>query len=158
MAPIAVTLHTLGDALGNLYDHVTNPKKPVKPMKQFKIGDSVRISNARHPFRKGYKGNWSEEIFTIYQVKNALPHTVYKIKDYQGEKIEGVFYGQELYKVAVSGETVYYIENILKTRQKKGRDKEYLIRWEGYDEKFDSWEPESSIVNLLDDYKKSKAV
>ena len=36
---------------------------------QFKVGDHVRISKYKNIFDKGYTPNWSEEVFTIKEVK-----------------------------------------------------------------------------------------
>ena len=42
---------------------------------KFKVGDHVRISKYKNIFAKGYKPNWSEEVFIIKQVKNTVPWT-----------------------------------------------------------------------------------
>ena len=51
---------------------------PLKP-KSFKwkhdVGDWVRIAMQRQPFRKGYIGQWSEEIFEIATRLPTLPVT-----------------------------------------------------------------------------------
>ena len=55
---------------------------------KFKVGDYVRISKYKNIFAKGYMPNWSEEIFMIGKIKNAVPWT-YIINDHNGEKIIG---------------------------------------------------------------------
>ena len=40
---------------------------------KFKVGDHVRISNYKNIFAKGYIPNWSEEVFVIKKIKNAVP-------------------------------------------------------------------------------------
>ena len=42
---------------------------------KFKIGDIARISEYKNIFAKGYVPNWSEEVFVITKVKNAVPWT-----------------------------------------------------------------------------------
>ena len=42
------------------YNEESNEKDP-----KFKIGDHLRISKYKNIFAKGYKPNWSEEIFVI---------------------------------------------------------------------------------------------
>ena len=75
---------------------------------KFNIDDQVRISKARRTFKKGYLSNWTEEVFTITEkIPRQLP--VYRIADYDGEKLDGTFYEQELERVNKS-ETAYYIE------------------------------------------------
>ena len=44
-----------------------NDKNP-----KFKIGDNVRISRYKNVFAKGYTPNWSENLFVIKKVKNAV--------------------------------------------------------------------------------------
>ena len=64
---------------------------------KFKVGDHVRISKYRNIFAKGYTPNWSEDVFEIKKVKNAVPWT-YVINDLNGEKTIGTFYEKELQK------------------------------------------------------------
>ena len=68
----------------------TNDKDP-----KFKVGDRVRISKYKNNFAKGYKPNWSEEVFVIKKVKNTIPWT-YVINDLNGEEIMETFYEKEL--------------------------------------------------------------
>ena len=65
--------------------------------RKFKVGDLVRISKYKNVFAKGYKPNWSEEIFIIKKIKNTVPWT-YVISDLNGEEIIGSFYEKELQK------------------------------------------------------------
>jgi hypothetical protein len=62
---------------------------------------------------------------------------VYLVKDDHGEILEGTFYDEELQKV-IKTDDVYKIETILKKR-KKGRKDQYLVKWLGYPESFNSW-------------------
>ena len=58
---------------------------------KFKVGDHVRISKYKNIFAKGYTPNWSEEIFVIKGIKNAVSW-IYVINDLNGEEIIGTFY------------------------------------------------------------------
>ena len=59
------------DVKDNTY---TNFKKEVNDKDpKFKVGDHVRISQYKNIFAKGYTPNWSEEVFVIKKVKNAVP-------------------------------------------------------------------------------------
>ena len=69
----------------------------IKP--KFSVGDKVRISTKKKTFEKGYTTRWTEEIFTIIEVKHTLPIT-YKIADLNGEEIKGTFYEPELKKTS----------------------------------------------------------
>ena len=64
---------------------------------RFKVGDRVKISKFKNIFAKGYTPNWSKEIFIIDKINDTVPYT-YNIKDLNGEKIIGSFYGRELQK------------------------------------------------------------
>ena len=80
---------------------------------KFKIGDQVRISKIKHKFEKGYLPNFSKEIFTISKQVPCDP--MYKLKDYDGEELKGMFYEKELQKVIKSND-VYEVEKILTKR------------------------------------------
>ena len=89
---------------------------------KFKVGDHVRISKYKNIFAKGYMPNWSEEIFFISKIKNAVPWT-YVINDLNGEEIIGTFYEKELQS---TNQQEFRIEKVIK---KKG-DKLY-VKWKG---------------------------
>ena len=71
-----------------------------KPLREYKkptfgIGDRVRISKYDLPFKKGYKPQFTQEIFEFVAVATKKPPT-YTIKDEQEEVIRGKFYEKEL--------------------------------------------------------------
>jgi len=104
----------------------------------------VHIAMQRQPFRKGYLGGWSEEIF---QIASQLPTTpvTYEMKDLDGELIKGRFYEPELQKILKSDSERFTIDRILKTRKRNGK-LEYLVSWKGYPSKFNSWVDEVSSL------------
>ena len=104
---------------------------------KFKIGDIVRISKYKNIFAKGYVPNWSEEVFVIKKVKNALPWT-YVISGLDGEEIVGTFYEKELQK---TNQKEFRVEKVIK---RKG-DKLY-VKWKGYNSSFNSWIDKKEIV------------
>ena len=68
-------------------------------------------------------------MFTISaQIPRQPP--VYKLKDYDGEELDGTFYEQELQRV-IKSDNLYQIERVVRTR-KIGRKKEYFVKWMGY--------------------------
>jgi hypothetical protein len=145
--PAEVTHRTVGDALNSLYHKYWKKDRGWKAPK-FNVGDYVRISIHRQPFKKGYKGQWREELFQIYQIKYTLPKNMYKIQTWNGkEKIEGTFYEQELQKIKYTKETEFQIERIIRERMKNGK-KEFLVRWSGYNEEDDSWVKEKDMVDI----------
>ena len=73
--------------------------------------------------------NWSEEVFVIKKVKNAVPWT-HVINDLNGEEIIGRFYEKELQK---TNQEEFRIEKVIR---RKG-DKLY-VKWKDYDNLFNS--------------------
>jgi hypothetical protein len=111
-------------------------RKGPKTSCKFSSGDRVRLSKARCTFKKGYLPNWTEELFTVVKCIETRP-LVYLVKDDHGEILEGTLYIEELQKV-IKTDDMYNIETILKKR-KKGRRVQYLVKWLGYPESFNSW-------------------
>ena len=67
----------------------TSPTKP-----RFNVGDKVRISIEKGIMTKGYKPNYSEEVFTVSKILHRHPAT-YTLSD-AVEQITGIFYDEEL--------------------------------------------------------------
>ena len=122
------------------YHNVLDNVQPVKY--KFKIGDQVRISNIKRKFEKGYLPNYSKEIFAVSKTVPRNP-AVYKLKDYDGEELKGTFYDKELQKV-IKHDDMYEVEKILKKRG-KGKSVQYLVKWSGCPDKFNSWVSASAI-------------
>ena len=106
---------------------------------KFSVWDRVRISKKKETFEKGYTTRWTEEIFTIVEVKRTLPVT-YRIADLNGEEIRGTFYEPELQKTS---QDTFRIEKIIK----RGKNKS-LVKWYGYSDNFNSWVDNKDIVNI----------
>ena len=70
-------------------------KKKTKPFR-FHEGDRVRIAKEKSKFEKGYLPNFQQEVFAIHKVVPRYPVEVYRIKDLDGEDIQGIFYPTEL--------------------------------------------------------------
>ena len=87
MKPVDVKDNTYID-----FGKEVNDKDP-----KFKIADHVRISKYKNIFATGYMPNWSEDIFVISKIKNAVPWT-YLINDLNDEQIIVSFYEKELQK------------------------------------------------------------
>ena len=88
-------------------------------------------------FEKGYTTRWTEEIFTIVEVKNTSPIT-YKIADLNGEEIRG-----EEPELQKTSQQLFRIEKVIKRGKKKS-----LVKWKGYSDNFNSWVDNKDIVNL----------
>ena len=113
------------------------PPKPKSHKWKYQVGDRVRMAMQRRPFRKGYLGEWSEEIFEIAKRLPTTPVT-YELVDLAGERIKGRFYEPEIQMVIKSDDERFDIDRVLKTRKRNGKI-QYLVSWKGYPSKFDSW-------------------
>ena len=58
----------------NVYINRFGDKEVNEKYPEFKVGDHVRISKYKNFFAKGYKPNWSEEVFVISKIKNIVPY------------------------------------------------------------------------------------
>ena len=105
-------------------------------------GDKVRITKARGAFERGYTPNWTREVFTVTSVLSDRRPTRYAIEDYDGEPVKGTFYRQELQ--LVKDPDRYAVEEVLATRRRRG-GKEFLVKWLGYPESFNSWVAEKDM-------------
>lgn len=137
MAPKDVTKENEHKVRELLYPQVLHKK-----VFKFKVGDYVRISKNKGLFEKGYKDNWSEEIYTVSKVLSHRTPVVYKIQDSQDVTIVGTFYTEELQKVAKP--EVFIIDEVLDERG-KGKRKELFVSWKGYPKEANQWIPASYI-------------
>ena len=106
---------------------------------KFSVGDEVRITKKKKVFENGYTTRWTEEIFTIKEIRETNPIT-YKLEDLQGEEITGTFYEPELQKTE---QQIYRIEKIIK--KEKGKS---FVKWKGYSDKFNSWVDNKDLIDL----------
>ena len=72
--------------------------KKYKP--KYEEGDLVQIAKPDEIFRKGYKQNYTDEVFTVFKVATLSPPT-YNLIDANNGIIEGKFYEPELVQVKV---------------------------------------------------------
>ena len=115
-------------------------------MFKFKVGDHFRLSLRKPLFKKGYKNNFTEEVFQIVKQVSRTP-VVYEVRDLLKLKrpIEGTFYEQELQKV--KRPDILRVEKVLKKQIRK-KKVEYLVHWSGYSADFDSWIQPTDIVPI----------
>jgi hypothetical protein len=111
-----------------------------KDKPKFNLGDWVRISRVKGTFEKSYLPNWSAEIFKVITIFHTNPIT-YGLAEYNGERIEGSFYEQELQKTDLT--ETFLVEKVIQKR--KG---EVLVKWLGWNESYNSWIKESELKNF----------
>lgn len=119
------------------------PPPPLRP------GAHVRVSLTKTEFEKGYTPRYSQQIYLIERITKMRPFLMYTLTDLNGERLKGHFYREELLEVPPpTADTLFRVEKILSRRHRRGHKPEVLIRWEGYDQHFDSWEPASAVNHV----------
>ena len=141
MKPSEVTAMNAQQVWRTLYG-----KRPPVVKYKFKVGDQVKISKHKRVFEKSYLPNWSEETFIVAQ---RLPRDppVYRLKEHDGELIQGTFYETELEKVIEPLHHLFRVDKVLR-RRGKGAQAEVLVHWKGWPKKYDSWIPAQQLVSL----------
>ena len=125
---------------------LNNIEIEIKDKTGIEVGDYVRVSRSTNKFKKGYTANWSQEVFQVEKIKE-FPRDglkLYYLKDLEGEAVKGGFYKQEVQKIRFDPSQAYKIEKILGTKG-KGKNKMYLIKWQGYPDKFNSYIKASEV-------------
>ena len=109
------------------------PAKKFAPRRigPFKITDIVNDNAIRVELPKNLK---------IHNVFNVSQITPYKESTIEGQK------KKPLPPIEVQGEEEYIVERILDSRQYYGK-LQYLIKWKGYIDEHNSWEPEENLTH-----------
>ena len=97
----AIKPENLDSLQKNWKDHLHTSKQSFSKTDTLEVNDYVRIYKYKTHFEKGYKPNWTTEIFQIKRVNFTLPVITYTVQDLQGEEIKGGFYKEELLKTNV---------------------------------------------------------
>ncbi|MDI9312031.1 MAG: DDE-type integrase/transposase/recombinase [Limnohabitans sp.] len=107
------------------------------------IDDKVRIPYKANVFEKSYYPNWQDTIYTIENITKSNKKPFYKLR-LEKNKIKKRFYPEEIQKVIPEE---YRVEKIIKSKSVRGQ-KYYLVKWLGYSEEYNSWEPAENIRKL----------
>ena len=124
-------------------------KKHKKKIKSFRellpIEQVVRIKSVRDKFTRSYHLRNSYELFKIAKVNvDHIPHT-YELKDFNGEKIEGIFYREEL---IIAYDDGLYAIDILKKR--KVRDMtQYYVKYVNFPSCKPEWISATQLEKLV---------
>ena len=73
---------------------------------------------------------------------------IYRLKDFLDEEVEGTFYEPELQHITADPNGVFNIDHVIRSRKRKGHEKEYLIKWMHWPEKFNSWVKASDMQDV----------
>ena len=95
---------------------------------KLKIGDKVRITQLRNIFSREYDEKWTGEVFNISSRFWGNYAPIYRIKDYNEERITGTFYQSELQKIDIKDDELWKIEKIFKTKG-KGHNKQLYVTY-----------------------------
>ena len=140
MTPSSVSKEDEFILLHQMHDTQINKRTP-----KYAVGDTVRISMTKVPFKKGYNAQWTEEIFKIISLEHTSPIT-YRLSDLQGDPIKGRFYTQEIQRIRIRADKIYRIERVIKTRRKNNKTEQY-VKWFGFPEKFNSWVQKKDVLH-----------
>ena len=126
------------DLWAHMYLKTTEKTKKNATPFRFKVGDYVRISYLKEPFRRSYHQQFSTEIFKVKQRHRHQGVPVYKLVDWNEQEIKGTFYNVELNKVDKNADSLFYIDKVLKRRKRNGKE-QLFVSWEGYPSQMNSW-------------------
>ena len=128
-----IKLNTIDVKFDSYVDHEDSNEKDPK----FKIGDLGKVSKYKNIFAKGYAPNWSEEIFVISKTKNTVAWT-YVVSDLNGEETVETLYEKESQK---TNQKEFRTVKVI-----KGKENKLYVKWEGYDNLFNSWIDKSDLI------------
>ena len=111
------------------------------------MGQHVHISEEKMRFATSSEQNFRTEIFPVANVIERRPRAVYELEDLNSTRIDGQFYREDLIPIRIIDRTVYKIDKILYQGVRRGI-REYIVRWRGYSQDFDSWVPTTSVRNI----------
>ena len=91
MAPNDVTLDNRNDVWEKLYGSTS-----IKPLCKYKVGDIIRIPVRKRLFEKGYKPNWTQDLYTIKSRETDGSVCFYTVVDRNGTELDRKLYNQEI--------------------------------------------------------------
>jgi Integrase core domain/Chromo (CHRromatin Organisation MOdifier) domain len=112
---------------------------------KYKVGQLCRISLHQLMFQKESNVNrWSEELFRIYKCIPG-PYPYYRLAEYDGTLLKGLFHEKEIQVVEKEPDAAYVIEKVLRVKTVGGK-KQYLVKYRGNANKYNTWITEDQLV------------
>lgn len=115
---------------------------------KFKVGAYVRIAHLRRTFQKEEQDKWTTEVFKVRSRSVQSGLNVYNLVDFLDEPIGGILYEPELQEVSIDPTGAFKIDKVIKTRKRRGIEKEYLVSYRGWPPKFNSWVKQSDLQDV----------
>ena len=144
MRPIDVTVGNQAQVRKNIYGVMSTTERRF----QYNIGDWVRISYLKRTFQREYDEQWTRELFKVVGRSRMQGKPMYTLQDYAGDPVEGTFYPEELQPATIGANDIYKIEKIIRQRKLKRQPKQYLVKWTGWPDKFNSFISEAELRDL----------
>lgn len=138
MKPNEVSSDNEQELLNTVYNY--NREYSKRRMAKFSVGQHVRVSDRRMVFDRGYTPNLSTAIFTIRKVQYNTDPITYLLKSFDNQEIEGSMYAEELQNVENPDE--YLVEKVLRRRNGQA-----YVKWLGFGSEYNSWIPESDLID-----------
>ena len=142
-APVDITHENAREVWNELYGNRKSGHIP----HDVKVNDRVKISKVKSVFEKGYLPNWTEEEFFVDSINTKFSPTTFKLRDYNGEVIDGSFYRYEIQPV-IRNEETFLVEKIIRSRRQHGNQLWHLVKWHGYPSSMNSWVRAEDVQQL----------
>ena len=72
---------------------------------------------------------------------------MYKLKDAQGDIIDGSFYREEIERI-IKDDDVFLVERVLRRQTRRDGQRWALVKWLGYPDSMNSWVRQSDLADL----------
>jgi hypothetical protein len=112
------------------------------------VGDTVRAAVEKKTFHRGYNNQFSDELYIVKKIDFSKHIPLYYLTSQNNPEAEvfpGGYYEEELQHVFRSDKKPLPKYFITKTKLGASGKKNIHVKWEGLDQKFSSWYPESFI-------------
>ena len=116
---------------------------------KFSIGDKVRISHLKRPFKRSFDQQFTPEIFTVAKRYKRQGLPIYQVKDCSDSIIKGKLYQDELTLVNMPDDVSWPIDQVFRNKKRKiGGVLHYLVRWRNYPDACNSYVPAMDLKNI----------